>query len=139
MQKIAKEINEEYKDEGTFGVVYQPGLTGFKESSSPFGQGYLSGLDWYGFNTPVKPVAANSAYPLYLFLTFFTLRSYSPAASIQTSAPTRSWRLRCGMYVIVRSCCFCLIIQNHRWLTVDVLCPLEHVLEPREQAHARET
>ncbi|KAF9427342.1 hypothetical protein BGZ94_005089 [Podila epigama] len=46
MEKIADELNEESKDEGTFGVVFQPGLTEFKSGSSGFGQGYMSGLDW---------------------------------------------------------------------------------------------
>jgi len=63
MERIANEINEENKDEGTFGVVYQPGLTGFKEGSAPFGQGYMSGLDWYVdlCTTQVWPVAGEYA------------------------------------------------------------------------------
>ncbi|KAF9998624.1 hypothetical protein BGZ80_010513 [Entomortierella chlamydospora] len=47
MKRIALEINEESANGGTFGVVYQPGLTEFRDGSSPYGQGYLSGLDWY--------------------------------------------------------------------------------------------
>jgi len=47
MEKIAREINEEQEGSKTFGVVFQPGLTEFKSGSSPYGQGYMSGLDWY--------------------------------------------------------------------------------------------
>ncbi|KAG0335814.1 hypothetical protein BG004_008307 [Podila humilis] len=46
MEQIAEELNEESKEEGTFGVAFQPGLTEFKNGSSRFGQGYMSGFDW---------------------------------------------------------------------------------------------
>ncbi|KAG0223399.1 hypothetical protein BGX31_008539 [Mortierella sp. GBA43] len=58
MERVAKEINEENKDEGTFGVAYQPALTGFKESSSPFGQGYLSGFDCFHPNKCANQIMA---------------------------------------------------------------------------------
>lgn len=101
MQKIAMEINEEYKAEGTFGVVYQPGLTGFKNSSSPYGQGYLSAFDWYvalihQFSLSQRHFTSN-----FLYFMLSLSHTHTLIASIQTSAPTRSWQLRCGMYVIV--------------------------------------
>ena len=46
MLRIAREMNEDKEGSKTFGVVYQPGLTEFKSGSSPYGQGYMSGLDW---------------------------------------------------------------------------------------------
>ncbi|KAK3825402.1 MAG: hypothetical protein J3Q66DRAFT_104672 [Benniella sp.] len=58
MERIANEINEENKDEGTFGVVYQPGLTGFKEGSAQFGQGYMSGLDCFHPNKCANQIMA---------------------------------------------------------------------------------
>jgi len=45
MRRITQEVNAE-SDSATFGVVFQPGLTEFKDGSSPYGQGYMSGLDW---------------------------------------------------------------------------------------------
>jgi hypothetical protein len=45
MRKVAKEVNDE-SDSTSYGVVFQPGLTEFKDGSSPYGQGYMSGLDW---------------------------------------------------------------------------------------------
>lgn len=45
MRRIAKEVNSE-SDSSSYGVVFQPGLTEFKDGSSPYGQGYMSGLDW---------------------------------------------------------------------------------------------
>ncbi|KAF9956061.1 hypothetical protein BGZ65_003004 [Modicella reniformis] len=58
MERIAKEINEENKDDGTFGVVFQPGLTGFKEGASQFGQGYLSKFDCFHPNKCANQVMA---------------------------------------------------------------------------------
>ncbi|KAF9436710.1 hypothetical protein BGZ76_003198, partial [Entomortierella beljakovae] len=56
MEQIAQEINEE--SDGNFGVVYQPGLTNFKERSSPYGQGYMSGLDCFHPNKCANQVMA---------------------------------------------------------------------------------
>ncbi|KAG0370816.1 hypothetical protein BGZ54_003812 [Gamsiella multidivaricata] len=58
MERIAQEINEESKDEGTFGVAFQPGLTEFKDSSSAYGQGYMSGLDCFHPNKCANQVMA---------------------------------------------------------------------------------
>ncbi|KAF9585996.1 hypothetical protein BGW38_010595 [Lunasporangiospora selenospora] len=58
MRRVAYEINEENKDDGTFGVSFQPGLTSFKESSAPFGQGYMSGLDCFHPNKCANQIMA---------------------------------------------------------------------------------
>ncbi|KAG0280410.1 hypothetical protein BGZ95_010225 [Linnemannia exigua] len=55
MRRVAKEVNDE-SDSASFGVVFQPGLTEFKDGSSPYGQGYMSGLDCNdGKDIPMKP------------------------------------------------------------------------------------
>ncbi|KAF9109477.1 hypothetical protein BGX27_007575 [Mortierella sp. AM989] len=58
MEMIAQEINEENMNDGKFGVAYQPGLTGFKDGSSSYGQGYLSGLDCFHPNKCANQVMA---------------------------------------------------------------------------------
>ncbi|KFH64121.1 hypothetical protein MVEG_09946 [Podila verticillata NRRL 6337] len=62
MEKIADELNEESKDEGTFGVAFQPGLTEFKNGSSGFGQGYMSGLDCFHPNKCANQLMAISLW-----------------------------------------------------------------------------
>ncbi|KAF8940356.1 hypothetical protein BGZ58_006819 [Dissophora ornata] len=62
MERVAQEINEESEIEGTFGVVFQPGLTEFKEGSSQYGQGYLSGLDCFHPNKCANQVMAISLW-----------------------------------------------------------------------------
>ncbi|KAG0264934.1 hypothetical protein BG011_005856 [Mortierella polycephala] len=62
MERIAKEINEESKDQGTFGVAFQPGLTEFKDGSSAYGQGYLSGLDCFHPNKCANQIMAISLW-----------------------------------------------------------------------------
>ncbi|KAG0327065.1 hypothetical protein BGZ99_008405 [Dissophora globulifera] len=58
MERVAHEINEESSDSRTFGVTFQPGLTEFKDGSSPYGQGYLSGLDCFHPNKCANQVMA---------------------------------------------------------------------------------
>ncbi|KAF9206890.1 hypothetical protein BGZ49_001615 [Haplosporangium sp. Z 27] len=58
MERVAQEINEENADIGTFGVSFQPGLTEFKDGSSPYGQGYMSGFDCFHPNKCANQVMA---------------------------------------------------------------------------------
>ncbi|KAF9914411.1 hypothetical protein BX616_008380 [Lobosporangium transversale] len=62
MKRIAREINEESKSERKFGVAYQPGLTEFKDGSSAYGQGYLSGLDCFHPNKCANQLMAISVW-----------------------------------------------------------------------------
>ncbi|KAI1316227.1 hypothetical protein EDD11_010274 [Mortierella claussenii] len=62
MERVADEINEESRHEGKFGVAYQPGLTEFKDGSSSYGQGYLSGLDCFHPNRCANQVMAISIW-----------------------------------------------------------------------------
>ncbi|KAG0032705.1 hypothetical protein BGZ81_010213 [Podila clonocystis] len=62
MEQIADELNEESKDEGTFGVAFQPGLTEFKNGSSGYGQGYMSGLDCFHPNKCANQLMAISLW-----------------------------------------------------------------------------
>ncbi|KAG0043536.1 hypothetical protein BGZ83_011287 [Gryganskiella cystojenkinii] len=62
MQRIAREMNEEKEGSKSFGVVYQPGLTEFKHGASPYGQGYMSGLDCFHPNKCANQVMAISLW-----------------------------------------------------------------------------
>ncbi|GJJ70781.1 hypothetical protein EMPS_03131 [Entomortierella parvispora] len=62
MERIAQEINEEKEGSKTFGVVFQPGLTEFKNGSSPYGQGYMSGLDCFHPNKCANQIMAISLW-----------------------------------------------------------------------------
>ncbi|KAF9129260.1 hypothetical protein BGW39_004312 [Mortierella sp. 14UC] len=61
MRRVAKEVNDE-SDSASFGVVFQPGLTEFKDGSSPYGQGYMSGLDCFHPNRCANQVMAISLW-----------------------------------------------------------------------------
>ncbi|KAG0355401.1 hypothetical protein BG005_005709 [Podila minutissima] len=62
MEQLAEELNEESKEEGTFGVAFQPGLTEFKKGSSGYGQGYMSGLDCFHPNKCANQLMAISLW-----------------------------------------------------------------------------
>ncbi|KAF9146543.1 hypothetical protein BGX30_013758 [Mortierella sp. GBA39] len=61
MRRVAKEVNNE-SDSSSYGVVFQPGLTEFKDGSSPYGQGYMSGLDCFHPNRCANQVMAISLW-----------------------------------------------------------------------------